>query len=255
MLKPAKNSILARLQEILTEQKSRNPSLGVRALARRLDIPAPTLSRLLSGRRGLTLAMAQKIVDGLTELPAERRRLMKAFAVDSQRSAATATRYRHLELHELERLSDWGHGALLEVLRGEKGVRSLYTLSLATGLPEPEVERLLRNLRDLKLVTHSIKQGWQAREVHLSSIRWEGEAPWKKVHRGYAERAIKYFDRYEKQEATFQGITFLASATRIEEAKTRIREFAEELADELAQESGDALYRLNVQLFPLGKKR
>jgi uncharacterized protein (TIGR02147 family) len=249
-----KNPILQRLQEVLQEKAQKNPSFGLRALARQLKIPAPTLSRILTGKRGLSIHMARRIVQGLTDHPVEQRRLLKAYALEPKRAPTQATRYRYLELAELEVLSHWGHGALLEVLRGEVGIRSLLTLATATGLSEPEVERCLKDMQRLSLVSYSIKRGWHSKGVHLSSIRWEGEGAWKKIHRGYAEQGVRYFEKYNSNEANFQGITFLAPAGRVQEAKQRIREFAEELSDDLAGESGEVLYRLNVQLFPLGRK-
>jgi uncharacterized protein (TIGR02147 family) len=246
--------ILRRLEQLLEEKRQKNQRFGLRALARQLEIPAPTLSRILSGRRGLTLEMARRITQALTESPAERRRLLKAFALESGQAPAKATRYRHLTLEELRVLNHWGHSAILEVLRGERGIRSVPTIARASGLKESEAEKLLKDLKSLGLVDRTIQRGWFTQGQHLSSIRWEGTEPWRRVHAGYAERAVEYATRYQADEGSFQGITFLVSPGAIAGAKERIRDFAEELADELAQGEGRRLYRLNVQLFPMGKE-
>jgi plasmid maintenance system antidote protein VapI len=248
------NPIVRRLKEVLEEKTSKNPSFSLRSLARALKIPAATLSRILSEKRGMSLEMAQRIVQGLTPSLSEQRRLLKAYALEPKKAPTLPTRYRYLELSELERLNHWGHGALLEVLRGEQGIRSIATLAQATGLTMPEAERCLKNLEALKLVQFSVKRGWHSKGVNMSAIRWENSEPWKTIHQGYAARALSYFDHFQAEDATYHGITFLAPAGRIAEAKQRIREFAEELADDLSEEGSEILYRLNVQLFPLGKK-
>lgn len=246
------NPIVERMRAVLSERREKNPRYGLRALARQLGVPAPTLSRILAGRRGLSLAMARKIVRGLTDHAGEQRRLLKSFALEPKKGTAKPTRYRYLSLGELAKLNHWGHSAILEVLRGEQGIRAIPTIARATGLTEAEAGKCLKDLEELKLVHRSIKRGWTTKGHHLSSIRWEGEAPWRSIHRGYAERAVKYLENYEREQASVQGITFLVAEGRIDEARERIREFAEELADEMSAPSGGTLYRLNAQLFPLG---
>jgi uncharacterized protein (TIGR02147 family) len=249
------NPIVRRLKEVLAEKSEKNPGYSLRALARSLKVPAATLSRILAGKRGISLEMATRIAQGLTPLASEQRRLLRAYALEPQKAPAQATRYRYLELRELEQLNHWGYGALLEVLRGEHGIRSQATLAQATGLTEQETDQCLKNLMALKLVHFTVKRGWYTRGQHLSSIRWEGSEPWKDIHKGYAAQAVRYFERFDPKEASIQGITFLAPPGRIDEAKQRIREFAEELSDDLsASEGAPILHRLNVQLFPLGRK-
>jgi uncharacterized protein (TIGR02147 family) len=247
------NPVIERLKALLQEKREKNPRFGLRALARQLDIPAPTLSRVLTGKRGLTLAMARKIVRGITDNLAEQRRLLRAYAIEPKASATRPTKYRYLSLSELERLSHWGHSAVLETLQGHDGIRSLGVIAQATGLTEREAEQCLRDLAALKLVSRNVKRGWHTQGHDLSSIRWEGTPPWKNIHRGYAERGMRYIESYDRARAVVQGITFLVPPEKIEQARERIREFAEELSDELAHEGGPELYRLNVQLFPLGK--
>jgi len=254
------NPITQRLKEVLGEKSSKNPSFSLRSLARTLKIPAATLSRILSEKRGMSLEMAQRIVQGLTPNLGEQRRLLKAFALEPKKTPAAPTRYRYLELAELERLDHWGHGALLEVLRGEQGIRSIATLAQATGLTMREAEGCLKNLEALKFVQFSIKRGWHSKGLNLSAIRLENSEPWRKIHQGYAARAVSHLEQssalgaFSAEDASFQGITFLAPLGRVAEARARIREFAEELSDELSEEGAEVLYRLNVQLFPLGKK-
>ena len=248
------NPIVHRLKEVLREKSEKNPRFGIRALARQLKMPAPTLSRILSGKRGLSLVMARRIVRGITEDFAEQRRLLKAHALEPKQVPAKPTLYRYLTLKELERLSHWGHSAILEVLRRESGIRSLATIAASSGLTEVETEKCLKDLEGLKLVDRSLKRGWYTKGQNLSSIRWEGEIAWKCIHQGYGERALHYMKRYNALEATIQGITFLVPDDRIQAARQRIQEFAEELSDELSQGDNGTLYRLNVQLFPLGSR-
>lgn len=248
------NPIIRRLREVLEEKSSKNPSFSLRSLARSLKIPAATLSRILAEKRGMSLEMAQRIVQGLTPSLSEQRRLLKAFALEPKKAPAPPTRYRYLELAELEQLDHWGHGALLEVLRGEQGIRSIATLAQATGLTMKEAESCLKNLENLKLAQFSVKRGWYSKGLNLSAIRWENSTPWMTIHKGYASRAVGYFDHFHADDASFQGITFIAPPGKVAEARQRIREFAEELSDELSEDDAEVLYRLNVQLFPLGKK-
>jgi len=49
------------------------------------------------------------------------------------------------------------------------------------------------------------------------------------------------------------GITVLISEDKIPEASRRIKEFRRSLAHFLAIDQGEALYRLNIEFFPLKK--
>lgn len=246
--------LLRQLRETIEERKKKNPKYSLRAFARQVGIPAPTLSRLLAGRWQLSISMARKIVRGITENADEQRRMLRAFAVEPEKGAAKSTRYRYLSLSELGLLAHWGYSALLEWLRSRDGVRSEDEIARGTGLSLKEVREFLKTLEGLGFVHRSIKHGWRSKGLHLSSIRWEGEAPWKQVHGGYAERARQHLEeRHAKDESIFQGITFMIAPDRVAEAKQRIREFAEEISDELSSGDNTSLYRLNIQLFPLGK--
>jgi uncharacterized protein (TIGR02147 family) len=251
----ATNPIVQRIRELLEERREKNPSYSLRALARQLGIPAATLSRILSDKRGMSVSMARRIVNRLTDHPAERRRLLQAFALEPKTVPAKPTRYRKLSARELEMMSSWGHSAVLEVLRveGSEGTRSLERLSVATGLSEKEVQQCLKDLRVLGFVQHSIKRGWSTKELHLSSMALEGIAAWRRIQRGYVERALRFLDDYRLEQGAVRGITLVVPPERIDEAKAKIQEFAEELSDELSRDGGEVLYRLNFQLFPLGR--
>src|ERR1700745_2471933 len=66
------------LKEFLAKKQAKNPSYTMTALARDLGLSQPQLSRIFSGKRSLTPALAQKMIEVLKLGKLDERRLFEA---------------------------------------------------------------------------------------------------------------------------------------------------------------------------------
>jgi uncharacterized protein (TIGR02147 family) len=71
------------------------------------------------------------------------------------------------------------------------------------------------------------------------------------------ERAVESLDKHASDEREFQGLTLSVSKETYLRMKDRIRSFTDELLAMAAaeKEKPDEVYQINLQMFPLTKKR
>lgn len=253
--------------------QARNPNLSLRGYAKKIGIPAPTLSRILSGRRALTLSLAKRIFPKICETPEESRRVLRSYVERRDLSAVQSVKYTKLKRQELEILRQWGHFAVLEYLRVRSPVRDLQHLCAQVALAEDEVLGLLRDLRSIQLARVSPRRGWEAVPTHFSALGWDWTERWKEIHLGHLKKAQRVLESSDyspqDQPSTFRGVTFWMDPKDHAYAASRIGEFLRDLSDDLAarQEekmraevpksgaetpSQGELTRVQLQLFPLG---
>ncbi|MGE3609533.1 MAG: hypothetical protein AB7I27_08100 [Bacteriovoracaceae bacterium] len=97
------------LKDVFLERCRKNPSYSMRSFASSLKINHTTLSRILSGKRGMTKKMQTSLEEALNLSPAERRTFSK------NEKLKVTKQYKDLSQDVFELIADWKYDCLLEL--------------------------------------------------------------------------------------------------------------------------------------------
>ncbi len=261
------------IRDAWIERKTRNSGYSVRAFARDLGVSQTLLSLVLSGKRPVTLELAARIAAVLKFSPEKSEIFLRTTAQDhpkqliSYRKLSTLMggsidleipEIRNLDIERYKLLSHWYQLAILDYLTLLDADRSASKIAQAFGVTEIEVRDTLDRLEILGLAKQDLKQGWIKAEKHVRFPTKKTNTALREFHKQMIQKAQETLSdtsqaAFEKRSVT--GMTFGIDSSRISEATQLIQEFQEKLAALLCGGKPDDVYQLNVQLFPLTKRR
>jgi uncharacterized protein (TIGR02147 family) len=242
------------LKETLASRIEKHPSYSLRAFARQLGMDSSTLSALIRGKRPLTLKTAKKILDGLAiENPVEAENMLVA-TLKSVSMAEDFSKYGELSLEHAEMLSSWEHFAILAFLELRTLRANERLIASRLEIPLPTVWDCLQRLERLDLVRKN-RLCW---ELTGKNIATPSDIPSTELRKGHKQNILKAIDSLDRDpilSRDISGITVAVSKSRVDGAKKMIKDFRRRLATYLEGDDNDAVYRLNIQLFPLTKEK
>jgi uncharacterized protein (TIGR02147 family) len=246
----------AALKMYFDRKKKASPGFSMRSLARRLDVSASFLSRVLSGKKAIPPELLKKLAHALDVEP---ELLVSPTARTSKKAPEVNTA-----------IDDWGMADMraTQVLRNWYNVPIvvLATLENFDGRPESIARRLglskttteiaLRELVSLDLL-REVDGLYEKTENKLRITSSKSISVIRKFHDEMLEKSQQALrnagDENEFQKRLITGITVSANPEKIQEAKGRLAEFLHELANDLIASPGTEVYHLAAQLFPLTK--
>lgn len=245
--------LIEHMKRTFAERCRKNPSYSLRAFSRSLGMDSSTVSAILKGKRPLTIKTAQKIVEGLNVTnPVEAQKLiMSSFAMEKK---ASLPDYSELAMESAEAISSWQHFAILALLELKDLKGQERVISERLNIPFGIVSECLNRLQKLGLVTQ-INGNWQLTGKNFATPSQVPSAALREGHRQYILKAIQSLESDSLSARDISGITMAISKARLGEAKAMIQEFRRRLSVYMEEGSRDAVYRLNIQLFPLSQEK
>ncbi len=246
---------------------SKNSSYSMRAFARDLQISAPSLNMILSGKTGLSPKVASQISQKICA-ENEREYFVKlvSAAHSRSRSARLAAKKwieklkfehqgRELNAHEFSLISDWYYIALIHLLEIKKEKISILQISNQLGISKETVQLAIEKLTGLGLV----RQRADGQYVVTAKLRkynsMDKSADLKKY---YSQMLAKADESLELGQAsrTFSVSVISVSKDNFEYVKSEIDAFRKKMSSYLAEnsQSPDSVYALSLQFFPVIKE-
>jgi transcriptional regulator with XRE-family HTH domain len=244
-------TIVDLLKKELEARSRKNPSYSLRAFARALRINAATLSLILNQRRKITPRTAAKLLKELDLKPYRKKELI-AQTLAGYDAGPDADEYPALAKEVFEAIGGWEHYAILALTEVKGFQSSSFWIAKRLNLPTDRVISALSRLESLGLIKKSGKQ-WKPTHKRFTFGFDVPNSTLRKAHREYIEKSLYSLDHHPVEARDFSGITLAIPKKRLPEAKERIKEFRRSLSEFLEEEGKDEVYRLNIQLFPLGK--
>jgi uncharacterized protein (TIGR02147 family) len=238
-------ALQALLRDQLSLSQAKNPAYSVRAFAKRLDIGLGTLSEVLSGKRALSLKSTLKVLDRLAVTPSERAQVLKG---PKQELSYT---YTQLQADHYFILSEWYYFAILSLVKTadfkSTALHVSERLGISKALAKQAIDRLIRanllKFENKKLVRTS---------TAIQSTDGIPNLAIRKSHYQNLERARIALDEHPFGTFDASWLTFAFSPSDFAAAKTKIREFQDEFAEQFStQKNASEVYRLAMQLFSL----
>ena len=245
------------LAKYFARKKKASAGFSMRALAKRLDVSAPFLSRVLSGKKSIPPDFLEKLgraLDVEPELLAgllQDRVLKKGSEVSSP-----ATDWPIADMQATQILRNWYNVPILEITTLANFDGTAATIARRLNLSLTSTEIALRELISLGLIT--VNEGrYEKTDRKLRITSAKSLAAIRHFHDEMLEKSQIEL-RVAQSDAEFQnrlitGITVSASPERVQEAKRKLADFLHELADDLSATPGTEVYHLAAQLFPLTK--
>jgi transcriptional regulator with XRE-family HTH domain len=245
--------IVEHLKRVFADRSRSNTSYSLRAFAKSLDLDSSTLSAILNGKRPVTLKMARKLIEGLgiTD-PKEAQMLLLATLTGE--SDDVEIPYTELAMEAAEAIASWQHFAILSLLELKTFKASPKNISARLNIQIVIVLDCLARLERLGLVEKREGHVWA---VVRKDMATPVDIPSKAIREGNRQYIMKSLESLENDTVDLReisGVTLAVSKARLKDAKKLIRDFQMRLATFMESGHKTAVYRFNVQLFPLSKE-
>lgn len=241
--------LVMKINERFAAAKAQNPSLSLRAYARRLGVPASALSEIRNGKRKVSARMAEAIAAKLQLAPEERARLdSKGVPV----AGAEALPGDHLQLlsDQFQAIGDWQHFAILSLMK-TKGFRADPAfIARRLGITASVASQCLARLERLGLVE---RRGAKLSRTTAGVATTDGVADVaiRRAHEADLELVREALSRLTPEQRDSTSVTMAIDPSLLPEAKRRVRAFRNDLMKFLESGESREVFKLCLHLFPL----
>lgn len=240
--------------------------LSLRAFARFLQIPPSRLSEIFSGKRQLSLPMAEHISKRLGLDPKTQSEFISSVLKGKRKKYSPRRRaspldrtdpeYKQLTLDAFHVIADWYHFAILN-LRDCDDFRPNETwIAKRLNIGIGEVRLALTRFERLGLIECKNDGSWVRTHANLTTTHDVRSAGLRKGHRGILQRAIESIESVDISQRDITNMTMAINPGKLPEAKKMLARFRKKFAKFLEQDAGRTeVYTLAMQLFPLTEPR
>lgn len=242
------------LEMELKKRKQRRPHYSLRAFARDLEIGASTLSEILSGKAGLSLARIQQLSKKLNLSESQSNHWYDLVVInhskDPNKIKKAKKRLNEKKLDEalFQLISDWYYLAILEIIEIEPQMGP-DRIAKVLGLNKSICSKAINSMIKLGFMYHEDGVYRSA----LTDITVNSELPSQalgKFHLQTLKKAQRAIVNQTRSERDFQSLVFSLR-------KDTINDFKKELFDQIipivkkyeAQNKKNAVYNFSYQLF------
>tara|TARA_Y100000590_G_scaffold417417_2_gene517149 strand:- start:388 stop:1230 length:843 start_codon:yes stop_codon:yes gene_type:complete len=256
--------------DTLETMKSKNPQFSFSAFAKKGGIPSrATITLVIQGKRNLTPESALLFAKALGLKATEKKYFLTL--VDFQRAKTEESKRKHLakiqnfvnrqQIFPLEKLqteffSQWYIPAIYVFVRSISPLSTTHQIADAFHgkVSFVQICKSLEILKNLGLLLEKEKK-WEAKEARLTSSDEIKSIAIKEYHKSLLELAKKALSiPIEKRE--FGATTLPIHPKNLPILKQKIKQFREELIDELGVPQEDAsVYQINIQAYPVTQKQ
>ena len=243
------------LENILAEKIKKNPKFSLRAFARLVDISPAVLSRVLSGKRKLTLNLAVRIADALALGPSERETLYSFYLSSSTASEMTLKNKNEKELSIdcFNAMKEWYHYGITQLLYVKSFKDDPKWLAKMLSITELEAKLALERLIRLEILDYDHNGKLHRTTTHLSTTTDIASAGIRHFQRQILEKSIFSLESHDISERDITSVTIAINEDRISEAKVEIKKFRLKMSEFLATGEKTRVYNFGIHLIPLSK--
>lgn len=238
---------------------AKNPSYSLRAFARDLQLSHSHLSRVMNGKKNLSLGQALKISAGLNLSPEAKADFLRSVTEKSLRDPVSSPPKNlvpnsfDLEVEQFKFLREWYHSAILEMTSLENFQPKHSWVAKQLGLTTRQVRAASARLQKLGLLEIS-PEGWKRTHRHFVVSTKGASQAIRAHHEQMIEKALENLRSqvsYSFTRRDITGTTLAINPKDLPLIAKKIRSFRHSLMQFVDRNPSKELYQLNVQLFPL----
>ena len=260
-----RNPVGALMEQEFSYLAARHKHYSKRSFADLIGLSASMLCHVLKGRGALSVESAMHIADVLGWSPTKKYSFLDLVKksrnsnaskkssrnADSQivpQNIALAETTLHADL--FASISDWYHGAILELIKVPNACGDVTGIAEMLNIPKATVRDSLQRLERLGLVQKNCDV-WRAAphdNIQVPSVPSEAI---RNFHKGMLNKAWESLDKDSFNNRICTGVIIAKSHKRMEEVKKRIEAFRIEMMDLLQEGERTQLFHLALQFFPV----
>ncbi|MEZ4871358.1 MAG: TIGR02147 family protein [Bdellovibrionales bacterium] len=234
----------------LNQRIKNNQGYSLRAFAEHLDVPASSLSQILSGKRKLTDKSCLKMADSPGLSPKQTQKMM------GLKLSSTVEHRKQISEDSFNVISDWHHYAILELMHVKNFRPDMNWIARVLNIPASEVRAAVERLERLKFITvyedHWVDVLGEADNMGLQTTN----GAYRKMQRQVLEKAIDALENTPYEERIQFSRTLEGSPEKIKLAKKRIQEVLDELGLLMKKPgNNEEVYHLGISLYPVSNAR
>lgn len=255
------------IQEHFKKASDKNPRFSLRAFSRRITISPAHLSRVLSGKRSLSLETAQQISESLKFNSKEAKHFLSlveyANAEDTKKEIILQkiikqnrrTSEKILDMEKFNIVSNWQHFAILNLFETKDFKCDVSWISRRLSIPHADVRIALDRLENVGLLVRSSDGVLKpAQNASYSATTDDiNNLAIKEHHRQILKKGEEAISESDAHQREFQSLMIPMDPELLKKAKQKIRDFIDEMESEFGHQNAQEVFQLGVQLFPLSK--
>lgn len=246
------------LERELQKRQRANTRYSLRAFSQYLKVDVGDLSKIMRGKKPLSLKRAHALCHQLELSPREQEMFLASLAKPrvSLQSGGVSINFdspvsRQLDSDMFQIIADLYHYAILEMTHLRGGLRDANEVAKYLGITVIEAQMAVSRLLRLGLL--KIEKG---RLVKVDqSITTKDKASTSSAHRHHQRQvlrgALRSLERDSIDKRSITSMTMTIDPDKIGTAKNMIQEFMESLCVYLEEGERTATYQLGVNLYPL----
>jgi len=244
-------------------RQSINAKYSLRGFAKTLSVSPSFLSKVLSGKKNLSLVTAVQIADRLNFTKNEKsqfcRWVQSQLSPDSAKAAlqgelAPGTVIGQIDLDVFQTIADWHHYALRELVATRGFKADPAWISRRLGIGEQEAEEAFARLARLQLIRKEGRKWVQTSELLTTKNQGTPSAALRHHHSQMIQKARESLETQNLLERDISGITVPTNPEKVEAVRAEIKAFRRKMARLMETSTPGEVYQLNIQLFKLTNK-
>ncbi|MGZ3743998.1 MAG: TIGR02147 family protein [Pseudobdellovibrionaceae bacterium] len=238
------------LEQELNRRNSLNPNYSLRAFARDLSVDSSFLSKLLSGKRSMTVRTIMSLAPRLNLSKAEAQAYSQKAYNRRRRylSGGAAPVFQEIENEKFLEMIEWYHLAILELVTVQGFDAKADWVAERLKIPVEQAQGALDDLINVGMLFQDEGGCWKC-EVSNHTISSKKAPRTQLLKKQIYEQALAALPQQEGSHGT---ITVAISERRYEEAVERIVKFRRELSQFLSEpHEKDKVYQMVISLFPI----
>ena len=236
------------LREELNKRQQGNAQFSLRAFARTLDLSPSYLSKLMMGTRVPSSSTFLKVT---TRLQVADNRLEQLS--HQQANRGTNAKFEALQVDQFRLIADWHHFAILEAVTLSDFQSSFKWIAERFSISEERAKTAFERLIRMGLI--KIDKGGKAIPLvnNHSNLSPAGFSSANTEHeRQVLEGALSALGKIPIERRHQSSVTMAIPASRLVEAKEKIRKFRRDLMATLQRKgTRDSVYQLSISFYPI----
>jgi uncharacterized protein (TIGR02147 family) len=237
------------LEQELARRNSENPNYSLRAFARDLGVDSSFLSKLLNGKRSMTVRTIKSLAPRLPLSEAETQMYsQKAGRRRYSMGEAQIQAFKVVENSKLTQMMEWYHLAILELTSVSGFNANANWIGERLNITPDQAQRALDDLMSSGVLSKNQDGNWKS-ELSNHTISGKNVPRMQFVKKQIYEQALGLLPQHVGSHGT---MTVAISEKRYDEAVDRIVKFRRELSHFLSEPEGkDKVYQILISLFPV----
>ena len=256
------------LRIVYNDRRSSEPTFSLRAFAKLIDLPSGRLTEILSGKRKLTPAIAEKIAAKLG-LECEDIKTFVTLAARTRKGTLAAPVLMGTASHDgigrsggsqkqhssdtFYVLADWYHQAIMSLMQTVDFQSDVNWIARRLGITNTEVKTAIDRLKRLKFIVE-VEGEWVRSPGSLTTTHEISSAASKRFHRQTLEQATQAAEHGQTSGRDFSTLCIAFDPSRIEAVRELIKSFRRDVSTLAEAGEHTEVYHLNIQMVPVSKR-